>query len=140
MALNTRCRSCRHLLGPEDAVGCVTNPALCFECRARSTAMVDTEHPSASIGRQRKALAMARVIDANFIRQFPHLDPYDQAFRILQASWGWTEAIWEWIGENALKPDGEHYEKKEISPATKAEVRRIYQGRATAPIENRRAS
>jgi hypothetical protein len=94
-------------------------------------------HPLAVKGRREKALAMTSVIDGNFRRQFKHLDPYDQALRIRDASFTWSDSTWEDIGENALKPNGEHYERKPISPETRQLVREVYEGRAKAPLAQR---
>lgn len=134
MALNSSCAKCGTRLGPEDNDGPNTQPDCCARCRAREAAK---NHPLAVKGRREKALAMAVVIDANFIRQFPKLDPFDQAFRIRDASFTWSDSTWEAIGENALKPNGEHYERKDISPETRALVREIYEGRAKAPLAAR---
>lgn len=135
MALNSACKSCGTRPGPEDNDGANTQPELCARCRAREAAK---NHPLAVQGRQLKALAMAAVIDANAIRQ--GLSPFDQAGRVLLASQGWSDSVWEDIGENAVKPDGTHYERKAISPETRDLVKAIYRGRATAPVESRRAS
>lgn len=134
MALNSACRDCGTGLGPEDNDGPITQPERCTRCRLRHEAK---QHPLAVKGRREKALAMVVVIDANFIRQFPKLDPYDQGARIRLASFGWTDTQWEDIGENAVKPDGTHYERKDISPETRALVREIYDGRAKAPAQRR---
>lgn len=140
MALNTRCTKCRGLLGPEDAVGAVTHPGLCFGCRERAArqAPAPSQHPSAVAGRQRKALAMAVVIDRSAVAQ--GLSPFDQAARIVIKSYEWSDRVWEDIGERALKPNGEHYERKEISQETRETVRQIYRGRAQAPVNRRAAS
>lgn len=135
MALNSRCKVCRGALGPEDNDGANTQPEQCAGCRKREAAK---NHPLAVQGRQLKALAMCAVIDANAIRQ--GIQPFDQAGRILLASDGWNDKTWEDIGENATKPNGEHYERKAISPETRALVRDIYRGRATAPVDHRVAS
>lgn len=134
MALNSACKSCGTRPSPEDNDGANTQPELCARCRAREAAK---NHPLAVKGRREKALAMAVVIDANFIRQFPHLDPYDQALRIRDASFTWADSKWEDIGENAINPKGEHYERKAISPETRQLVREIYEGRAKAPLAKR---
>lgn len=116
MALNSACKSCGTRPGPEDNDGANTQPELCARCRAREAAK---NHPLAVKGRREKALAMAVVIDANFIRQFPHLDPYDQALRIRDASFTWADSKWEDIGENAINPKGEHYEGRAKAPLAK---------------------
>ncbi len=134
MALNSACRKCGTRPGPEDSDGADTQPELCARCRAREAAK---KHPLAVKGRREKALAMTVVIDANFRRQFPNLDPFDQALRIRDASFAWSDSTWADIGENALKPNGEHYERKDISPDTRALVREIYEGRAKAPLAAR---
>lgn len=106
----------------------------------------EAESPWAIVGRQQKALAMSLVIDANFRRQFPHLDPFDQAFRILDASREWSDKTWEDIGENAIqqsgKNAGKHYQRKPIKDELRAMVQGIYEGRAKAPLApaGRRAS
>jgi hypothetical protein len=74
MALNSACKACGTRLGPEDNDGPITQPETCWRCRKREA---DRQHPSAVAGRQQKALAMAVVIDRNFIRQFPKLDPFE---------------------------------------------------------------
>lgn len=102
--------------------------------------MADNSNPYARAGRMAKAIAMAAVIDANFTRQHPRLDPFDQAGRIRLASFAWSDAVWEQIGADALKPNGEHYDRKEISDETRAMVREIYEGRSKAPLAPRRAS
>jgi hypothetical protein len=86
-----------------------------------------------------KAIAMAAVIDSNFIRQNPRLDPFDQAARIRLASFAWSDEVWEAIGASALKPNGERYEHKPISEETRAMIREIYEGRSKAPLAQRRA-
>ncbi len=89
----------------------------------------------ATINRQRKALAMAAVIDRNALRQDPPVDPYDQAGRIWLASRGWSDAVWLQIAKSAgFKSD------KTPGPRTRAFVREIYEGRAKEPVQRRRAS
>lgn len=94
--------------------------------------MAGNENPWARNGRRAKALAMAVVIDGNALRQ--NLSPFDQAGRILLASFEWSDGVWEAIGERALKPNGEYYERKAISDETREMVRDIYRGRARAPL------
>lgn len=144
LALNSRCSTCRALLGPEDYVG-GNLPELCGLCRDREARAAAEPPPAPKTHweievRQAKALAMACVIDANFRRQFPDLDVFDQAGRILLASWDWTDEQWERIGETALKPNGQPYERKPISRETRKLVREIYDGRAKAPLAARNAS
>lgn len=100
--------------------------------------MAGNENPWARSGRQQKALAMAAVIDASAIKQ--GLSPFDQAARILLVSNEWSDKVWEDIGENALRPNGEHYERKPVSAETRDAVRSIYRGRATQPVSRARAS
>lgn len=87
----------------------------------------------AAINRQKKALAMARVIDANARRQ--GVDPHDQAGRILLASKGWSDEVWHQIAKDAGYTSA-------IPPreTTREMVRAIYSGRATAPLAHRVAS
>lgn len=84
-------------------------------------------HDFAATGRMRKAIAMVAVIDASALRQ--RLSPYDQAGRILLASQGWPDAVWEQIGVDA------GYKPKAISDATRAMVRDVYSSRAKAPLQ-----
>lgn len=137
MALNSSCKSCGTRPGPEDNDGANTQPELCARCRDREAAK---NHPLAVKGRREKALAMAAVIDANFSRQFPELDPLssNDAKRIHVASFTWSDAQWESIGENAINPKGQHYERKAISDETRELVREIFEGRMSEPA--RRAS
>lgn len=144
MALNERCRSCRHLLGPEDFVGGQL-PELCGICRDRDArAAAEPPAPPQSHwereGRQAKALAMAVVIDDIFRTKFPGLDPFDQAFRIRDASFTWTDDNWKAIGERAVQPNGKPYQRKKISEELRDLVRGIYEGRAKAPLAARAAS
>ena len=92
-----------------------------------------SESHHATINRQRKALAMVAVIDANASRQ--GVQPHDQAGRILLASKSWSDAIWHQIARDAGY-------KSKVPPreTTREMVAAIYRGRATAPVENRRAS
>lgn len=115
MASNTRCKTCNGLLGPEDYVNGI-KPARCSTCRERTAkaAAAPSLHPSAVAGRRKKALAMVAVIDANFVRQFPGLDVFDQAARIRLASLGWTDAQWEQIAVTA------GFQPKAISDETRA--------------------
>jgi hypothetical protein len=144
MALNSKCGACGTRLGPEDNDGPVTQPDNCARCRKRIAAEAVREanrkHPKAVAGRQLKALAMVAVIDANALAQHPPINPYDQAGRILLASDGWSDAVWEGIGVRAVKPNGQRYELKPISQDTRDLVRSVYRGRATAPVEHRVAS
>jgi hypothetical protein len=143
VALNSRCQKCRVMLGPEDNDGPNTQPDLCFRCRQEAAKPKPEEpapNPWAVAGRQQKALAMAVVIDGNFRRQFPNLDPFDQAFRILDASFTWTDENWEDIGERAFQPNGKPYKRKRIRDDLRAMVRAIYEGRARAPLAPRAAS
>ncbi len=84
-------------------------------------------------GRQQKALAMVAVIDRD-ANEKQKIDPFDQAGRILLASMGWSDRVWERIGVRA------GYKKKAISKLTREEVRGVYRGRATAPVARRVAS
>ena len=102
MALNSACKGCGTRLGPEDNDGPITQPECCARCRAKAPA-----NAIAELGRRQKALARAVVIDANFIRQFPKLDPFDQAGRIRLASFTWTDTQWEDIGESCALGDAE---------------------------------
>lgn len=85
--------------------------------------------------RQQKALAMVAEIDAQFHRQFPRLDAHDQAGRILLASQAWTDDMWLRIAQRAG-----YVSKKTPGPTTRGLVADIYRGRATAPIQQQRAS
>lgn len=135
MALNTRCKTCNGLLGPEDYVNGI-KPARCSTCRERTerAKRLARQSPIAVLGRQRKALAMAAVIDRNALEQQPPINPYDQAARILMASWGWSDEVWERIGERA------GFERKAISEEQRQLVREIYAGRAKAPVTQQVAS
>lgn len=89
----------------------------------------ETEHPLAIANRRLKVLAMVEVIDRSFVKQNPHVDPYDQAARIALASKSWSDAVWLQIAKNAGY-------KSDKTPGKKSRdlVREIYEGRATAPL------
>lgn len=133
MALNSMCKNCGTGLGPEDNDGANTQPEKCTRCRRLDADLIET-NPFAAAGRARKVLAMVSVIDDHALRKKPPINPFDQAGRILAASIDWPDQTWELIGVKA------GYKPKAISPKTREEVRRVYRGRATAPLTNRRAS
>lgn len=125
--MSWRCRTCNGLIGPEDAVGAVTQPANCAGCRKRAEKREAAANGIAAAGRMRKAIEMVGFIDANAIRQ--GLSPYDQAGRILLATREWDDATWEAIGVGA------GYKPKAISVATRDMVRDVYRSRAQAPLQ-----
>lgn len=124
-----RCRTCNGLIGPEDAVGTVTQPALCAGCRkqAESRAAAEKTNSIANVGRMRKAIAMVAFIDRKALAK--DLSPYDQAGRILLVTHEWDDATWETIGVGA------GYKPKAISAATREMVRDVYRSRARAPLQ-----
>ncbi len=124
-----RCRTCNGLIGPEDAVGTVTQPALCATCRANAEKRAAAEKTSsiANVGRMRKAIAMVGFIDRKALDK--NLSPFDQAGRILLVSHEWDDATWETIGV------GSGYKPKAISAATREMVRDVYRSRAQAPLQ-----
>ena len=89
----------------------------------------------ATRNRRLKALDMVAAIDDQFRKQLPNLCAIDQSGRILLASHGWTDAHWLQIAKAAgYKSD------KTPGPETRRMVREILSGRATAPLQRRRAS
>ena len=95
----------------------------------------DVESPIAVANRRLKVLAMVAVIDRNFVKQNPSVDPYDQAGRIWQASRGWSDDVWLTIAQKAG-----YKSKKPPGDKTRALVREIYEGRAAAPTSRQVAS
>jgi hypothetical protein len=97
--------------------------------------MASNEHPIAIAKRREKVFAMVAVIDRNFIKQHPTVDPYDQAGRIWQASVSWNDKVWLQIAKSAgYKSD------RTPGPETRTLVREIYEGRSKAPLASREAS
>lgn len=97
--------------------------------------MSSGEHPLAVKNRRQKVLAMVAVIDANFLRQNPKLDPYDQAGRIALASRTWSDKVWHQIAI-----DAGFQSKKVPGDETRKLVREVYEGRSKAPLASREAS
>jgi hypothetical protein len=127
--VSSRCNTCNGLIGPEDAVGTVTQPALCATCRQRAerAARAPSNHPTAVAGRMAKAIAMVAFIDSKALEQ--DISPHDQALRILLKSREWDDATWETIGVGA------GYKPKAISEATRELIRSVYRARAQAPLQ-----
>ncbi len=80
--------------------------------------------------RAKKTLALVGEIDRQALKQGKN--PHDQAAVVLLASYSWGPEVWQALATRAgVSPPSE---------ATKAAVRDVYRGRATADLENRRAS
>lgn len=92
----------------------------------------EKESPIAVANRRIKVLAMVAEIDRVFVKQNPHVDPYDQAGRIALATRAWSDAVWLQVAQNAgyksRRPPGE---------TTRTLVREVYEGRAQAPLAAR---
>ena len=85
--------------------------------------MTDPTKPSPheQLARERKAAKLVAAIDRSAVNQ--DIDPYDQAGRILAASWGWDDDCWHQIARLAgTKPPSEE---------TRKHVRAAYKARAT---------
>lgn len=92
-------------------------------------------NPHADRERRKKAIEMVAAVDRNFMKQRPHVDPYDQAGLILLASHNWSDDVWLTIAKNAgYKSD------KTPGPETRRLIREVYEGRAKAPLQRRAAS
>lgn len=89
----------------------------------------------ATINRQKKSLDMVAAIDRAALRQNPPVDPFDQAGKILLAMKSWSDDVWHTVAKNAG-----YTSKKTPGPTTREMVRAVYTGRATAPVQHRRAS
>lgn len=78
---------------------------------------------------------MVAVIDADFRRQNPNVDAFDQAGRIWLATASWSDAVWLKIAQRAGFKS-----KKTPGPTTRGLVREIYEARSKAPLAKLAAS
>lgn len=97
---------------------------------------VDEQEAEIAVANRRlKALAMVEAIDRSALKQKPPLNPYDDAGKILIASFGWSDDVWLKIAQNAG-----YKSKKTPGPKSRKLVREIYEGRANEPRRQQVAS
>ena len=96
MALNSRCRDCRNLLGPEDNDGADTQPDHCARCRAQAKLeaerLADESNPFALHNRLIKVTKLVEEID----RQcgYAGVDPHAEGYAVARMVEGWTDQQW----------------------------------------------
>ena len=99
-ALNTRCRECNTLLGPEDAIGPITDPPECLTCRERAAkaAKLERERIAAENNPHAlhaRAIKVGKLLD-EIDRQcgYAGLDCHADGFLVAKMAQLWTAQQW----------------------------------------------